>query len=766
MHLLLAQPGEVTDGSEAVDLNQTPADVVIISAADTELAALAEAREAADAPPDLRLASLMHLAHPMSVDLYLDQTATKSRMVIARVLGGEGYWSYGLEQFAARLDAAGVPFAALPGDDKPDEALLRASSVSDADWHALWAYFVEGGPGNMGALLNYARYMLDGAEAPAPAAPLLRAGLYWPGTGLADIEAVKAAWRNPDAPVAAITFYRALVQGAGLHPVNRMVRACIAEGLNPLPIFVASLKDPVSAATLEALFDQAPPAVVMNATSFAVSSPQQGYQGTPLDRPGVPVFQCVFSGGTQEAWAEGTNGLSARDIAMNVALPEIDGRILTRALSFKGEAYFDEATQCRIATYQAEGSRIGWTAKLAANWARLGATAPADKKVAIVLANYPNRDGRLANGVGLDTPQSAVDALHALAGAGYGVDNAPTDSADLMAQIQAGPTNWLTDRADRTGGVRLSLETYRAFYMELPWNVREQVETRWGKPEEDPFCSDGAFALSILHYGNAVVGIQPARGYNIDPKETYHAPDLVPPHNYIAFYAWLRAEFGAHAIVHFGKHGNLEWLPGKALALSEDCFPEAVLGPTPHLYPFIVNDPGEGTQAKRRTAAVILDHLTPPLTRAETYGPLKDLEALVDEYYEASGVDRRRLDHLRKEIRTLVAAERLDEDAGITAEMDEDTALQQLDTYLCELKESQIRDGLPVYGSSPDGALERDLAIALVRVPRGDGKGAHASLIRALALDCGMDPEAFDPLDCEMGRPYDGPRHKFLKSCG
>ncbi|MEM7190132.1 MAG: cobaltochelatase subunit CobN, partial [Pseudomonadota bacterium] len=693
MHLLLAQPGEVTDGSEAIDLSQTPGDLIVITAADTEIAALAEARKQADAPPDLRLASLMHLMHPMSIDLYLDQTATKSRLVIARVLGGEGYWPYGLEQFAARLDSAGVMFAALPGDDKPDEALLRASTVSDADWHALWAYFVEGGPGNMSALLDYANHMLKGTEAPAPAAPLLRAGLYWPGAGIADLDTIRASWRDPDAPVAAITFYRALVQGAGLHPVNRMVRACMAEGLNPLPIFVASLKDPVSAATLESLFDQAPPSVVLNATSFAVSSPQQGYQGTPLDRPGVPVFQCVFSGGTAEAWAEGTNGLSARDIAMNVALPEVDGRILTRALSFKGEAYYDEPTQCAVATYQADGSRIAFTAKLAANWARLRKTGAADKKVAIVLANYPNRDGRLANGVGLDTPQSAVDALTALAGAGYDIDTPPEDSADLMSQIQAGPTNWLSDRADRQGGERLSLAAYRDFYMELPWEVREQVESRWGAPEEDPFIDDDAFALSILKFGNAVIGIQPARGYNVDPKETYHAPDLVPPHNYIAFYAWLRGEFGAHAIVHFGKHGNLEWLPGKALALSDACFPEAVLGPTPHLYPFIVNDPGEGTQAKRRTAAVILDHLTPPLTRAETYGPLKDLEALVDEFYEASGVDRRRLDYLRKEIRTLVAAERLDEDAGITPQMDEDTALQQLDTYLCELKESQIRDG-------------------------------------------------------------------------
>ncbi|MEL7153218.1 MAG: cobaltochelatase subunit CobN, partial [Pseudomonadota bacterium] len=571
MHLLLAQPGEVTDGSEAVDLGQTPADVIIISAADTELAALAEARSTMEAAPDLRLASLMHLTHPMSVDLYLDQTALKSKLVVARVLGGGGYWTYGLEQFAARLDAAGIAFAALPGDDKPDAELLRASTVSDADWHQLWAYFVEGGPENMVAALETAQAISDGIEdRPAPARPLLRAGVYWPGGGIADLDTAKAGWRDPDAPVVPIVFYRALVQGAGLNPVNRLVRSLIGEGLNPLPVFVVSLKDPVSIATSETLFGDAPPSVILNATSFAVSSPQSGFAGTVLDAPGVPVLQAIFSSGTEESWAQGLNGLSARDIAMNVALPEVDGRVLTRAVSFKTEAYFDEATECRIATYRAEGSRIAFTAKLTANWVRLAKKAEAERNVAIVLANYPNRDGRLANGVGLDTPQSVVDMLERLRGAGYKIESTPSDTADLMQRIQNGPTNWLADRAQRTGGERLSLDAYQAFYSEIPWDVRIQIEDRWGKPEDDPFVAEDGFALSILRFGKVVVGIQPARGYNIDPKDTYHSPDLVPPHNYIAFYAWLRTEFGMDAVIHFGKHGNLEWLPGKALALSDE----------------------------------------------------------------------------------------------------------------------------------------------------------------------------------------------------
>jgi len=769
MHLLAATPGNVDDGNEPVDLGQTPADVVFISAADTELAALSEARAEMEGPPSLRLANLTHLQHPMSVDLHIEACATKSKLVIARVLGGAGYWKYGLEQYAAHLHDAGVPFAALPGDDKPDPDLWRLSTVSREDYDSIWAYMVEGGPQNATGLLGYAKAMLDGTDKPVSATPLLRAGVYWPGAGVADLTAAQGNWAN-GAPIVPLIFYRALVQGAGLHPINRMVKALLRQGLNPLPIFVASLKDPVSVATLELLFTAAPPEVILNCTSFAVGSPHQGEHHTGPVNPlamraanGCTVFQVVLAASSEEAWEEGLVGLSARDIAMNVALPEVDGRVLSRAISFKGQAYFDEATECPIAAYRARGDRISFVADLAANWAKLRRVNTDKRKVALILANYPNKDGRLANGVGLDTPASTMHVLDLLANEGYFVSNLPQNSENLMQMILAGPTNWLTDRVQKTGGVQISFADYQIAYGQLPWELRERIEARWGAPDQDPFYTAGEvdcgyFSLSVLQFGNVVVGLQPARGYNIDPTETYHSPDLVPPHNYLAFYFWLRHQFGAHAIVHMGKHGNLEWLPGKALALSDACLPEAVLGPVPHIYPFIVNDPGEGTQAKRRAQAVIIDHLTPPLTRAETYGPLKELEALVDEYYEAAGVDPRRIEYLRREILSLTSVTGLAEDAGLSGS-DEDGDLAKLDAYLCELKEAQIRDGLHVFGQSPTGRLERDLTQALVRVPRNEGKGANASLIRAISDDLGLE---FDPLDADMAAKWDNVKPDVL----
>ncbi|UTH48719.1 cobaltochelatase subunit CobN [Loktanella salsilacus] len=762
MHLLAASANAIPDGTEPVDPGQTPADVVFISAADTELAALSEARAAMDAAPSLRLLNLMNLTHPVSVDMHLDACATRSRLVIARVLGGMGYWNYGVTQYAARLRESGVKLALLPGDDKDDPDLRGLSTVTDADYDALWSYLVEGGPQNTVRFLACAKAIVDGTDRPAGPSPLLRAGVYWPGAGIADLSTAQAAWQ-PDAPIVPIVFYRALVQGGGLAPINRLVRSLTRAGLNPLPIFVASLKDSLSADTLGQLFSQAPPAAILNATAFAVGSPHDGDDSpaNPLIANDAPVFQIVLSGGSEDAWRASPQGLTARDIAMNVALPEVDGRILTRAISFKGAAYFDEATECAITTYQAMGDRIDFVTQLIANWTRLRSTAPAERKVALILANYPNKDGRLANGVGLDTPAATVHTLDLLAKAGY-TTTPPTDAQTLMNTMMAGPTNWLTDRADTDGGELLSLDVYKQHFETLPWDVKNQITTRWGAPEDDPFLSvceisppeaskpskATGFKLSIHRFGNAVVALQPARGYNIDPTETYHSPDLVPPHNYLAFYFWLRHHWGAHAVVHMGKHGNLEWLPGKALALSQDCWPEVALGPTPHIYPFIVNDPGEGTQAKRRTSAVIVDHLTPPLTRAESYGPMRDLEALVDEYYEAAGLDPRRLTYLREQILSLSDATGLAQDAGLSGDADSDLA--KLDAYLCELKEAQIRDGLHIFGQSPTGQQEIDLTIALARVPRGDGKGANASLLRALALDFGL---SIDPLDCDLSAP-------------
>jgi cobaltochelatase CobN len=759
MHLLLAQKGAIQQGDEAVDLGQAPAELIFLSAADTELTAIGAARAKlageGDAPV-LRLANWMRLVHPMSVDVYCEKTVRGSRLVVARILGGESYWPYGLEMLRDTCLRHGVKLAVLPGDANRDPALERLSTLDAESLAALHGYLQEGGPDNARNFLFYCRDILDGGLRAASPRPLLKAGIWTPEAGICDLAAAMAHF-DPGMPVAAVCFYRALVQAGALEPVEALGRALRAEGLNPLPLFVSSLKDPVSAATLRSIFADCPPAVVVNLTGFAVGSPGAANGGTPLDEPGAVVLQGVLAATSREEWRQSSQGLTARDLAMHVALPEVDGRVLARAIAFKEADRHDEAAQATIARHVADPEATAFTARLAANWARLSRLENRDKRIALVLANYPNRDGRIANGVGLDTPAGAIEALRAMDGAGYETGALPSDGDALVRHLQEGPTNAARD--GRVVRERLSLARYKAFHDALPADLREALQARWGEPQDDPFfdAQHGGFAISVSRFGKVAVGVQPARGYNIDPKETYHSPDLVPPHGYLAFHAWLRMEFGAHAVVHMGKHGNLEWLPGKALSLSASCWPQAALGPMPHLYPFIVNDPGEGSQAKRRTSAVIVDHLTPPLTRAESHGPMRELEALVDEYYEASGGDRRRLPVLRRQIFERVADAGLEEDLGLASGMAEEDRLQRLDAWLCDLKEMQIRDGLHIFGQSPQGRLLHDLATAISRLPRGTGEDGEASLMRAIAADALGDGE-LDPLDCEFAAPWRGRR--------
>jgi cobaltochelatase CobN len=720
MHLLAATPGLVLDADAPVDLGQSPAEIVFLSAADSEIAGLARARAKLADPPSLRLANLLALKHPYAVDLYVEKTLAQAKLIVVRLLGGRGYWSYGVDRLVETARKTGAILALLPGDDKPDSDLAELSSLPGDRLAELAAYFVQGGPANHARALAFMADLARGTATAAPPVPVARAGLH------------THAHARPGAPIVAVMFYRAHFQAGDLAPIDALIEALAAHGLDARAIHVASLKDDAARAFLAAEFAARKPDIAINLTGFAVGA------GDPLAALDVPVLQAVLAAETRETWAQGTRGLGPRDVAMNVALPELDGRIFARAIGFKGPLGRDDATETDLVGFAADANRCAFVADLAAAWVRLRGTEPQARKIALVLANYPGKDGRLANGVGLDTPASTIAILKALAHAGYRIDDAPDTSDVLMARLMAGPTN-LKKRAE--GGVRLALDAYRAFFDALPEGVRRAVNERWGPPEVDKRVADGAFVLPIHEFGNVAVAIQPARGYEIDPKASYHDPALVPPHGYLAFHAWMR---GRHAMVFVGKHGNLEWLPGKGLALSENCFPEAALGPVPAIYPFIVNDPGEGTQAKRRISAVVIDHLTPPLTRAGSYGPQAALERLIDEYDEARRLDPRRLKPLGTEILDLAWRSGIAAECGIDATEPVDIALPKLDSMLCELKDHQIRDGLHVFGASPEGRLRADTLAAIARGTRPGGRAEDMSLHLALARDLGRDPERPD----------------------
>ncbi len=768
MHLLATRPGGlVDDAAGLIRIEQDPADLVILSAADTTLALLTTAHTKLGDFPSVRLCNLLYLRQSASIDMYVDEVLQHAKVIVVDHLGGESYWPYGTEQLVQLARDRNIKLVMFSGDHSEDLNLLNKSTATLVQCREMWRYLREGGSDNALHFFNFIGQQFFACTQPVlPPKPLPEIAIYHPAHGVATSADWKTSWLAHQRTVVVI-FYRAHLQAGNTVVFDALCAELQQQGLNPLPIALTSLKDPLCMQTLQQLCVEHSAALVLNTTAFCVASIDSNKDNSTALAGTAPVFQVILSGGDRDAWQNDTQGLNPRDIAMHVALPEVDGRIITRAISFKGLAYRCEKTQTDVVLYQPDAERLAFVVELAARWCRLRTLDNSAKRVGLILANYPAKEGRIGNGVGLDTPNSVVSILQMLQTRGYTTGTIPTDGDALLRELLGGITNDPEYWAVRPARQSFSLDDYLQLFERLPIANRQAIIERWGQPHTDPMLRNDAndwprFMIAGLRCGHIFVGVQPARGYHLDPYATYHSPDLAPPHYYLAFYFWLRTAFNCDAIVHVGKHGNLEWLPGKTIALSNECWPDLIFGPLPHLYPFIVNDPGEGSQAKRRSQAVIIDHLMPPLTRAENYGPLQDLERQVDEYYDALLVDLKRATLLRKNILATIVDNNLHRDFGVDVPVnsgDEDALLTKADAYLCEVKESQIRDGLHVFGHSPGGVQLRDTLLALARFPSGNSEhAAHASLIQALSRDLlhwDHDEQLdFDPLDADWAAPW------------
>ncbi len=761
MHLLVAKPGGYSDETAIIQLGQSPGDVVILSAADTDLAILAEKAEIYGDYAQIRLANLSHLRNHASIDLYIEEVLQHAKVIVASLLGGYSYWQYLVDRLVTVAQSKHIKLILLSGTDQYDQQLQSYGNQAAEICHDLWTYQRQGGPDNASSFLAYLLNKGLGVELPESLdwqhpKPLPKTLLYQNTVGATDFLSLQSSWQQ-GRPVVAILFYRAHYQSGNLQVIDELSASLNQRNIDVLPIALTSLKDDECLTVVNDLLVKAEVKLIINTTSFAMTDPGQAPDADWCAfAVNIPVIQTVFSSSNCESWEDELTGLSPRDLAMHVVLPELDGRVISRTISFKGELGYSETTQTSISGYQPHLERIQWVSDFANNTLKLEQKSNQEKNIALILANYPTREGRIGNGVGLDTPASAVNILQAMACQGYQINNVPADGNALIDKLLEGTTNDIDLLGIRKHAQWLDVADYEQYFAELHPALKNQLLERWGEPLDDPMVVDGAFCIAGFRSGNIFIGIQPARGYHIDLNASYHDPDLIPPHAYLAFYFWLRHQFKMDAIIHVGKHGNLEWLPGKSLMLSNQCWPDVILGPVPHFYPFIVNDPGEGAQAKRRTQAVIIDHLMPPLMRAETYGELVELEKLVDEYYDAISLDPVRSTLLKKQILEKCQQYNLLEEITAikkTDSEDSDQLLNQLDAYLCELKESQIRDGLHVFGQSPEAASRASTLLAISRLPVADGKQANQSLIKALSQDFGFGVE-FDPLTCDMAQSW------------
>ncbi|WNL41006.1 cobaltochelatase subunit CobN [Halomonas sp. PAMB 3264] len=770
MHLFAAKPGGFVDDEGIVDLQQSPAEIVILSAADSNLSALAQAAERlGEAYPSVRLANWMNLIKPAAYDLYEDRVLEKARLVVVSLLGGKGYWQYGHERLLAW--AAAKPERQLilvPGCDAPDDALLEDSSIGFDDAYRVWRYLREGGVDNAEGLLRFiASHCLSRAFAWQEPKVIPAAVIYAPQERESSRPAASLSeWRKQyedGRPVCLLLFYRSHLQGANTGVIDGMLAALEAEGLAPLAVAVASLKEGPCIEFANHLIEQTGASLIINTTSFSVNRNADETDGLGdemhslfIGRP--VVLQAMLASSTVEDWQGMAAGLHSRDVAMQIVLPEMDGRVITRAVGFKAEAFFNERCQLTITHHALHPERAAFVAKLARRYCWLRETPNAQKRIALVMANYPNRDGRIGNGVGLDTPASTLNILSALQGAGYPVDELPADGDELIRRLQGAVTNDHGSLDQRACWQSISVEEYLAWFQTLPVTLQNTIWTRWGAPHDDPKCRQGRLMISGIRLGDTFVGIQPERDFIEDLTQSYHDMELAPPHSYLAFYLWLREHYRVDAVIHVGKHGNLEWLPGKSTALSAECWPDIALGPLPHFYPFIVNDPGEGAQAKRRSQAVIIDHLMPPLARAELYGPMAELEALCDEYYQALDMDPRREALIRSQILAHLRDTGIDRELAHAVNGEcEAEILNALDTFLCDIKEAQIRHGLHILGTPPPREKRAGTLVALLRLPRGEGV-ASRGLLHNLARDLALD---IDPL-AAGSEPWQGARPAIL----
>ena len=716
MHLLPADTRSLDASEAAIDLGQAPGAIVFASLTDSDLALAA-----ASGLDDLRLAPLQKLRHPMSVDLYIDQTARHAKAIVVRLLGGLDYWRYGVEELASAARTHGIALALIPGDARPDGRLSQLSTVPQEALDRLAHYWREGGPQNTRASLLYAARLggLDFGEPEAPVAVPKYGVFLGPRASrlLSETPRLPERQRAGETPAvpgkAVILFYRSILLSADTAPIEALVRALDAEGLAATALYVGSLKDGETAQWVRRQLEELKPAVILNATAFSALDDDGA---SPLDVAGCPVLQVITSSSAQEAWQASTRGLSASDLAMHVALPELDGRLSAGVISFKAER--EEGTFTRLA-HAPHDERIAAVAAKAAAWAKLATKARAERRLGLILSNYPGADGRLAHAVGLDAPASALAILGRLRDEGYAVGDLPENGADLLELLgrslpgiagipacSSQPSIGSLPRAGRDAcdprELSFPLAVYQSWLGALPAALRDRLAAQWGDPSADPLCLDGAFRFAGHLCGHVAVAVQPDRGSALDRKGDHHSPDLPPRHAYLAFYLWLRQAFGIDAMIHLGTHGTLEWLPGKAAALSAQCFPELAAGAVPVLYPFIVNNPGEAAQAKRRLGAVTIGHLTPPLREAGLSGGAIEVERLIDEFASADGLDQRRMTYLRREIIERAMETGLTAECGIAPGLDEDETLARLDAFLCDVKELQIRDGLHVFGRRPE----------------------------------------------------------------
>ena len=739
----------------------------LYTATENELGAVQAAADRV-AEVDLVVRSEKDLDDGADVDDFVDEVESATAVVLW-LHGGEGSMP-GYDHAVERLTDAGVP---LVVKSTGDAYAVDDTTVSEADRDRVWEYLDRGGVVN---LANCCRFLAAtyGDSANASDADyddpveLPTEGVYHPdhpGIGYEELRET----HDPDNPTIGVWFYESHWTHANTRYVDGLVRALEAQGANVLPAFCNPATDEAGQENAEWVArewfaDDDGPVVdaVVSSFMFALSMSERGRDADDegagaedvfLTELGVPVLQAITTMRSQSRYEASDTGVMGFELALSVALPEFDGNVITHPIS--GKERMDDAADIGTAPKQhfPMGDRVDHVARLATNWARLRHLPNDEKSVAVVLHNYPPSDDGIGTAFGLDSPESAVNLLDELRDRGYAVDGAPTDGAELIDRLTSQLTldsRWVApeDVAELSVDT-VSSDQYAEWFDGADDRFRDNVVDEWGDPPDRPFAIPG------VEYGNVLVTVQPPRGFGMDPSKVYHDSDLQPPHDYYAFYAWLRNEYDADAVVHLGTHGSLEWLPGKTVGLDGASAPDQLVDDLPNVYPYIVNNPGEGAQAKRRSYAAIVDYLTPVMRSAGVYDDLANLEELVREYRKAGMEDARADDgqHLRERIEAVVAELDLATDLGIESveRVGFEALVERIHEYLTDVKTTQIRMGLHTMGEPPADDRLVEYLVALTRLENPGAPSLRESVAGVLGVDYDRMLDEPGTYDDELG---------------
>ncbi|MDR2549778.1 MAG: cobaltochelatase subunit CobN [Desulfobulbus sp.] len=638
------------------------------------------------------------------------------------------------------------------GDEDSIEAARELSTAfGTAIWDTVKRYLQFGGARNFYRLLVFLHNWRHDTDLPChPPEPLPDDGIYHPDFDhVPELDEYLARKVDPAKITVGLWFYQTYWVNNNLAFIDAIIHAIEAAGAQVIPVFHLRYRDTergnrAADGVIDHYFmDNGKPRidVLINPLMFSMTLVAPEFKEL-LPNLGVPVIQAITCSAPFAQWEESVQGLPTMDVSYAVAQPEFDGTLITVPVATREQDSVDPCTGALLAKYRPIPERVDKMVRLAINWGRLGRIPTERRKIAIIFHHYPPRNDRIGCAAGLDSFASVAALLARMRQQGYRIERDFAGTDELAHELLTRMTcdrRWLPmDQMAARAEAKADAGQYHGWHAELPPAVREKMTADWGRMPGDLFVHDNTLHFAGLVNGNVFLTIQPPRGYLEQIDKVLHDLHLSPPHHYLAQYRWIRDVFKADAVMHVGKHGSLEWLPGKALGLSGSCYPDLAIMELPNIYPYIINDPGEGTQAKRRSYCCIVDHLTPAFTNADLYDDLAGVQSLLTDYASARSEDPAKVDILRPMIWEAVTAASLDRDLEIgeqAAHADFDGFLERLHAYIEELADTMINDGLHVLGSPPEGERLTEFAVQFTRLANGQVPSLRESLVTAMGCN-------------------------------